>query len=83
MPNRRKLPRADGRDRTNTALTRIRYEVAVMKRCNHDHIVRLIEVIDDPRSQAVFLGEYSDSPSIKFLLLWFPPLVAPLPLDNC
>lgn len=56
QPNRKRLPRADGRERTNTALARIRYEVAVMKRCNHDHIVRLIEVIDDPRSQAVFLG---------------------------
>lgn len=58
MPQRKRLPRADGRERTNSALSRIRYEVAVMKRCSHDHIVRLIEVIDDPRSQAVFLGMF-------------------------
>ncbi|KAG9058268.1 hypothetical protein FS842_011148 [Serendipita sp. 407] len=59
MGNRKRLPRADGRDRTNSALSRIRHEVAVMKRCHHDHIVRLIEVIDDPRSLNVFLGTSS------------------------
>lgn len=67
QPNRKRLPRADGRERTNTALARIRYEVAVMKRCNHDHIVRLIEVIDDPRSQAVFLGTYLSGYTRSFL----------------
>ncbi|KAG8821445.1 hypothetical protein FRC17_009828 [Serendipita sp. 399] len=58
MGTRKRLPRADGRDRTNSALSRIRHEVAVMKRCHHDHIVRLIEVIDDPRSLNVFLVHY-------------------------
>lgn len=67
QPNRKRLPRADGRERTNTALARIRYEVAVMKRCNHDHIVRLIEVIDDPRNQSVFLVmEYLEGGEIKW-----------------
>lgn len=67
MANRKRLPRADGRERTNTALARIRYEVAVMKRCHHDHIVRLIEVIDDPRSHNVFLVmEYLEGGEIKW-----------------
>ncbi|KAG8756581.1 hypothetical protein FRC14_002923 [Serendipita sp. 396] len=67
MGNRKRLPRADGRDRTNSALSRIRHEVAVMKRCHHDHIVRLIEVIDDPRSLNVFLVmEYLEGGEIKW-----------------
>lgn len=43
-----------------------------MKRCNHDHIVRLIEVIDDPRSQAVFLGMMTSlSRSLSLLALLY------------
>lgn len=67
MPNRKRLPRADGRDHTNSVLGRIKWEVAVMKRCNHDHIVKLIEVIDDPRSHSVFLVmEYLEGGEIKW-----------------
>jgi hypothetical protein len=70
MPNRKRLPRADGRDHTNSVLGRIKWEVAVMKRCNHDHIVKLIEVIDDPRSHSVFLGEGAHaSPETRFSLI--------------
>lgn len=34
---------------------RIRKEVAIMKKCNHDNVVKLREVIDDPRLRKVYL----------------------------
>lgn len=36
---------------------KIKREVAIMKRLDHPHIVRLKEVIDDPKSKKVFMGE--------------------------
>lgn len=35
----------------------IRKEIAIMKTCRHPHHVRLLEVIDDPRNDKVYLGE--------------------------
>ncbi|PVG04390.1 kinase-like protein [Serendipita vermifera] len=61
------IKRIPGRGNTIITSARIRYEIAVMKRCIHDNIVRLIEVIDDPRSYAVFLVmEYLEGGEIKW-----------------
>ena len=37
---------------------KIRKEIAIMKKCIHPHVVRLYEVIDDPKSQKIFMGEF-------------------------
>ncbi|KAF9202662.1 hypothetical protein BGZ49_007193 [Haplosporangium sp. Z 27] len=34
---------------------KIRREVAIMKKCIHPHVVRLIEVIDDPNARKIYL----------------------------
>ena len=36
--------------------SKIRREIAVMKKCSHQNLVRLREVIDDPASKKVYLG---------------------------
>jgi len=33
----------------------IKMEIAIMKRCRHPHVVTLYEVIDDPRSNTLYL----------------------------
>jgi len=38
---------------------KIRKEIAIMKKCRHANIVMLVEVIDDPISERIFMGERS------------------------
>ncbi|KAF9577897.1 hypothetical protein BGW38_006608, partial [Lunasporangiospora selenospora] len=46
---------------------KIRREVAIMKKCIHPHVVRLIEVIDDPTARKIYLVlEYMEGGDIKW-----------------
>lgn len=36
---------------------KIRREIAIMKKCVHPHVVKLIEVIDDPNAKKIYLGK--------------------------
>ncbi|KAI0775152.1 kinase-like domain-containing protein [Trametes elegans] len=67
---RRNLPRA-----SNTPLTdqlgstehKIRKEIAIMKKLNHPHVVRLLEVIDDPLNDKIYMVmEYLGGGEIKW-----------------
>lgn len=40
----------------NEQENKIRREIAIMKKCHHPNIVSLIDVIDNPNSQKVYLG---------------------------
>ena len=40
----------------NEQENKIKREIAIMKKCHHPNIVNLIEVIDNPNSQKVYLG---------------------------
>ncbi|SNX83456.1 related to Serine/threonine-protein kinase [Melanopsichium pennsylvanicum] len=48
------------REKTRKALLwttdqKVRREIAIMKKCNHDNVVQLKEVIDDPQSKKIFM----------------------------
>ena len=45
---------------------KIRREIAILKKCAHPHVVRLREVIDDPASRKIYLGDVSLSLSFCF-----------------
>lgn len=40
----------------------IQKEIAIMKKCYHPNLVRLFEVIDDPRQEKIYISEYSTVP---------------------
>ena len=40
----------------NDSLFLIREEIAIMKKCSHPHVVRLLEVIDDTAIDKIYLG---------------------------
>lgn len=56
-------------DRLGTTENKIRKEIAIMKKCRHAHVVRLLEVIDDRMKHKVYLGECPNT------LLRLPALV--------
>lgn len=37
---------------------KVKREIAIMKKCAHEHVVGLKEVIDDPQSKKIFMGKF-------------------------
>lgn len=65
-PNNRKLPKSNRLGVPVLTVqqeteSKIRREIAVMKKCTHQNLVRLLEVIDDPASKKVYLGIFFPS----------------------
>ena len=47
----------DGGPIMSSTMNNIRKEIAVMKRCRHMNLVRLVEVIDDPQTEKIYMCE--------------------------
>jgi serine/threonine protein kinase len=43
---------------TSSTETRIRREIAIMKKCHHENVVKLLEVIDDESNKKIFLSRW-------------------------
>ncbi|KAG0292885.1 hypothetical protein BGZ96_003534 [Linnemannia gamsii] len=55
-----------GRSQTSNE-QKIRREIAIMKKCIHPHVVRLIEVIDDPTARKIYLViEYMEGGEVRW-----------------
>ena len=55
------------RGKTQTQEDKIRKEVAIMKKCDHPHVVKLIEVLDAENSRKIYLVlEYLEKGEIKW-----------------
>lgn len=75
----RLLRRPSARPSANSE-AKIRREIAIMKRCDHKYIVRLLEVLDDVRLYKIYLVlEYMDRGEIKWKRR--EPQRNPLPAD--
>lgn len=46
-----------GRTESSNPLDLVRGELAVLKKLNHPHVVRLFEVLDDPSGDSLFMGK--------------------------
>jgi len=46
-------------DKLGSTEHKIRKEIAIMKKCCHPHVVRLLEVIDDKLNERIFMGASS------------------------
>ncbi|KAL3239925.1 serine/threonine protein kinase SAK1 [Nakaseomyces bracarensis] len=54
----------------STENDKIKREIAIMKKCQHRHVVRLLEVLDDMKSRKIYLVlEYCAKGEVK----WCPP----------
>lgn len=41
----------------------VRGEIAIMKKLNHENVVKLIEVLDDPKGDSLYMGNVSNNAS--------------------
>ncbi|KAL7753817.1 hypothetical protein RI367_000749 [Sorochytrium milnesiophthora] len=72
---------ASDKPAVNPQLEKIQREIAIMKKCIHPNVVRLMEVIDDPASEKVYMIlEYVDAGEIPWQLEQDKPV---LDLDTC
>lgn len=60
-------------DRLGSFEQKVRKEIAIMKKCRHGHVVRLLEVIDDKLNERIYMGECL--PSFLATTLFFWPLL--------
>lgn len=44
-------------DKIHAVELKIRKEIAIMKKCRHAHVVRLVEVIDDRQKSCIYMGQ--------------------------
>ncbi|TFK44794.1 kinase-like domain-containing protein [Crucibulum laeve] len=46
----------NGKPPLNSTENSVRKEIAIMKKCRHAHLVRLLEVIDDPQQEKIYIA---------------------------
>lgn len=63
-------------DKLGSLEQKIRKEIAIMKKCRHGHIVRLLEVIDDKLNDRIYMGKHSPS-LFAANSVDFPPYLLP------
>ena len=57
LPTNRDPNRLPLGDKVSATESKIRKEIAIMKKCRHPHVVRLIEVIDDRQKSSIYMSE--------------------------
>lgn len=68
-------------DKLSSLEQKIRKEIAIMKKCRHGHIVRLLEVIDDKLNERIYMVmEYLSGGEIKWRNELNQPVLA---VDQC
>ena len=50
----------------------LKREIAIMKKLNHPNVVKLFEVIDDPKSENIYLGLYPFTHYFSLIVLFIP-----------
>ena len=67
MPNRRVAPGGPERKAPENPLQKVHREIAIMKKLDHPNVVKLVEVLDDPEDDNLYMGKSGVS-FIKALL---------------
>lgn len=56
MPNR-KAPGGAERKQSENPLQKVYREIAIMKKLDHPNVVKLVEVLDDPEDDNLYMGK--------------------------
>lgn len=63
LPNRRVSPGGPERKAPENPLQKVHREIAIMKKLDHPNVVKLVEVLDDPEDDNLYMGKIHSSPS--------------------
>ena len=74
MPNRRVAPGGPERKAPENPLQKVHREIAIMKKLDHPNVVKLVEVLDDPEDDNLYMGKSGVS-FIKALLRFINYLI--------
>ena len=64
-PQRNKSGKGSGTATISHPLDRVHREIAVLKKLNHPNVVKLVEVLDDPAQDNLYLGNIINIDSIQ------------------
>ena len=64
-PQRNKSGKGSGTATISHPLDRVHREIAVLKKLNHPNVVKLVEVLDDPAQDNLYLGNIINMDSIQ------------------
>ena len=56
LPNRRVAPGGPERKAPENPLQKVHREIAIMKKLDHPNVVKLVEVLDDPEDDNLYMG---------------------------
>ena len=59
MPNRRVAPGGPERKAPENPLQKVHREIAIMKKLDHPNVVKLVEVLDDPEDDNLYMGKHA------------------------
>ena len=57
LPNRRVAPGGPERKAPENPLQKVHREIAIMKKLDHPNVVKLVEVLDDPEDDNLYMGK--------------------------
>ena len=68
LPNR-KAPGGAERKQSENPLQKVYREIAIMKKLDHPNVCKLVEVLDDPEDDNLYMGKNSQNSMHEFLYL--------------
>ena len=87
LPNRRVSPGGPERKAPENPLQKVHREIAIMKKLDHPNVVKLVEVLDDPEDDNLYMGKCYLLPPYYFYKIrnyYNYDYQSPwLPLPNC
>ena len=69
LPNR-KAPGGAERKQSENPLQKVYREIAIMKKLDHPNVTKLVEVLDDPEDDNLYMGKFKSVKALVLTLLW-------------
>ena len=69
LPNR-KAPGGAERKQSENPLQKVYREIAIMKKLDHPNVTKLVEVLDDPEDDNLYMGKFKSGEALGLRLFW-------------
>ena len=69
LPNR-KAPGGAERKQSENPLQKVYREIAIMKKLDHPNVTKLVEVLDDPEDDNLYMGKFKSGKALGLRFFW-------------